>query len=59
VSYNLGYVVASVSLTSKKKFLISFFISFLTELSLNRMLFSFRVYVGLLLFIYVVIEDQP
>ena len=49
VSHKFGYVLASFSLNSKKS-LISFFISSLTELSLSRLLFSFHVYVGFLLF---------
>jgi hypothetical protein len=44
-----GYVVASFSLNSKKS-LISFFISLLTKVSLSRVLFSFHVNVGFLLF---------
>jgi hypothetical protein len=50
-----GYVVASFSLNSKIC-LISFFISSLTKVLLRRMLFSFHVNVGFLLF---VIEDHP
>jgi hypothetical protein len=49
VSHKFGYVVASISINSKKS-LISFFISSLTKLSLNTVLFSFHVYVGFLLF---------
>ena len=49
VSHKFEYVVASFTLTSKKS-LVSFFTSSLTELSLNRVLFSFHVYVGFLLF---------
>jgi hypothetical protein len=49
VSHKFGYVVSSFSLTSKKS-LISFFISSLTKVSLSRVLFSFHVYVGFLLF---------
>jgi hypothetical protein len=48
-SHKFGYVVASFSLNSKKS-LIFVFISSLTKLSLSRMLFSFHVYVGFLLF---------
>jgi hypothetical protein len=47
VYHKFGYVVASFSLSSKK---ISFFISSLTKLSLCRVLFSFHVHVGFLLF---------
>jgi hypothetical protein len=50
VSHKFGYVVASFSLNSKKS-LIYFFISSLTKLSLSRVLFSFHVNVGFLLFI--------
>ena len=53
VSPKFGYVVPSFLLNSKKYFL-SFFLSSLTNLSLNRVLFSFYMYVG-----FVVIEDQP
>ena len=49
VSHKFGYVVASFSLNSKKS-LISFFISSLTKESLSRVLFSFHVNVGFLLF---------
>jgi hypothetical protein len=49
VSHMLGKVVASFSLNSKKS-LISFFISSLTKVSLSRVLFSFHVNVGFLLF---------
>jgi hypothetical protein len=49
VSHKFGYVVASISLNSKKS-LISFFISSLTWVSLRRVLFSFQVNVGFLLF---------
>jgi hypothetical protein len=49
VSRKFGYVVASFSLNSKKS-LISFFISSLTKLSLSRVLFSFHVNFGFLLF---------
>ena len=49
VSYKFGYIVASFSLNSKKS-LISFFIPSLTKVSLRRMLFSFQVNVGFLLF---------
>jgi hypothetical protein len=49
VFYKFGYFVASFSLNSKQS-LISFFISSLTKLSLSRVLFSFHVYVGFLLF---------
>ena len=48
VSHIFRYVVASFSLIFKKP-LISFFISSLTNLSLNRVLVSFHVYVGFLL----------
>ena len=51
VSHKFGYVVASFSLNSKKP-LISFFIPSLTEVSLRRVLFSFHVNVGFLLFIF-------
>ena len=50
VSHKFGYVVASFSLNSKKS-LFSFFISSLTKVSLRRVLFSFHVNVGFLLFI--------
>ena len=50
VYHMFGYVVASFSLNSKKS-LISFFIPSLTKLSLSRVLFSFHIYVGFLLFI--------
>ena len=49
VPHKLQYVVASFSLNSKKS-LVPFFISSLTKLSLNRVLFCFYVYVGFLLF---------
>jgi hypothetical protein len=49
VSHKFEYIVASFSLNSKKS-LISFFISSLTKLSLSKVLFSFHVYVGFLLF---------
>ena len=49
VSHKFGYVVASFSLNSKKS-LISFLISSLTKESLSRVLFSFHVNVGFLLF---------
>jgi hypothetical protein len=52
VSYKFGYVVPLFSLNSKKS-LISFFISSLTKLSLNRELLSFHVYVGFLLFLLI------
>jgi len=48
VSHKNCYVVASISLDSKKS-LISFFTSSLTKVSLSRVLFSFHV--GILLFI--------
>jgi hypothetical protein len=50
VSHKFGYVVPSFSLNSKKS-LISFFISSLNKLLLNRMLFCFHVNVRLLLFV--------
>ena len=50
VSHKFGYVVASFSLNSKKS-LISFFITSLTKESWSRVLFSFPVNVGFLLFI--------
>ena len=50
VSHQFGYAVASFSLNSKKS-LISFFISSLTKVSLSRVLFSFHVTSGFLLFI--------
>ena len=50
VSHKVGYVVASFSLNSFKKSLISFFISSLTKLSLTRVLIIFHVNVGFLLF---------
>jgi hypothetical protein len=51
VSHKFGYhFVASFSLNSKKS-LISFFIPSLTKVSLRRVLFSFHVNVGFLLFI--------
>ena len=49
VSHMFGYVVASFSLKSKKS-LISFFIPSLTKVSLSRVLLSFHVNVGFLLF---------
>jgi hypothetical protein len=49
VSHKLGYIMASFSLSSIK-YLISFFISTLTKLSLSRVLFIFPVYDGFLLF---------
>ena len=49
VSHKVEYIVASFSLYSKKS-LISFFISSLTKVSLSRVLFSFHVNVGFLLF---------
>jgi hypothetical protein len=49
VSHKFGCVVASFSLNSKKS-LISFFISSLSKQSLSRVLFSFHVNVGFLLF---------
>ena len=49
VCQSFGYVVPLFSLKSKKS-LISFFIFSLTKLPLNRVLLSFHVYVGLLLF---------
>jgi hypothetical protein len=49
VSHKFDYVVASFSLNSKKS-LISFFISSLTRLSLNRVLFSFYMNIGFVLF---------
>jgi hypothetical protein len=49
VSNKFGYFVASFSLNSKKS-LISFYISSLTKISLSRVLFSFHVHVGFLLF---------
>ena len=49
VSHKFGYVVPSFSLNSRKP-LIYFFFSYLTKLSLNRVLFIFHVYVGFLLF---------
>jgi len=49
VTHKFGYVVASFSLNSKK-YLISFFISSLTKVSLSRVLFSFHVKFGFLLF---------
>ena len=49
-SHKLGYIVASFSLNSQK-YLISFFIPSLTKVSLRRVLFSFHVNVGFLLFI--------
>jgi hypothetical protein len=48
VSHKFGYVVPSFSLNSK---VFNFFISSLTKLSLSRVLFSFYVYVGFLLFL--------
>lgn len=50
VSQKFRYVVPSFSLNSKKS-LISFFMFSLTKLSLSRVLFSFHVYVGFLLFL--------
>ena len=47
VSHKCGYVVTSFSLNSKKS-LISFFLYFLTKVSLSRVLFSFHVNVGFL-----------
>jgi hypothetical protein len=49
VSHNFEYAVASFSLNSKK-FLISFFTSSLTKVSLSRVLLSFHVNVGFLIF---------
>ena len=49
VSHKFGYVFASFSLSSKKS-LISFFIHFLTKVSLRRVLFSFHLNVDFLLF---------
>jgi hypothetical protein len=49
VSHKFGYVVSSFSLNSKKS-LISFFIPSLTKVSVRRVLFSFHVNVGFLLF---------
>jgi hypothetical protein len=49
VSHKFSCVVASFSLNFKKS-LISFLMSALTKLSLSRVLFSFYVYVGSLLF---------
>jgi hypothetical protein len=49
VSHKFGYVVASFSLNCKKS-LNSFFIPSLTKGSLRRVLFSFYVNVGILLF---------
>jgi hypothetical protein len=49
MSHKFGYVVASFSLNFKKS-LISFFISSFTKESLSRVLFSFQVNVGFLLF---------
>jgi hypothetical protein len=49
VYHKFRYVVASFSLNYKKS-LISFFISSLTKESLSRVLFSFHVNVGFLLF---------
>ena len=49
VSHTFGYVVASFSLKSKKS-LIYFFIPSLTKVSLSRVLLSFHVNVGFLLF---------
>jgi hypothetical protein len=49
MSHKFGYVVASFSINSKKS-LISFFISFLSKVSLSRVLLSFHVNVGFLLF---------
>jgi hypothetical protein len=49
VSHKFKYVVASFSLNSKKVF--NFFLSlFLDQVSLNRVLFSFHVYVSFLFF---------
>ena len=48
VSHMFGYVGYSFSLNSRK-FLISFFISSLTQWSLSRELFSFHEFVGFLL----------
>ena len=49
MSPKFGYILASFSLNSKKS-LISFLISSLTNFSLSRVLFSFHVYVGFLVF---------
>jgi hypothetical protein len=54
LSHNFGYVVASFSLNSKKT-LISFFISFLSRVSLSRVLFSFHMNVGFLLFMVILL----
>ena len=50
VSHMFGYNASTFSLNSRKSF-ISFFISSLTNLSLNKDLFSFHVYVGFLKFL--------
>jgi hypothetical protein len=50
VSNKFGYAVDSFFLNSRKS-LISFFISFLTQKSLNRQLISFHDFVGLLVFL--------
>jgi hypothetical protein len=52
VSHKFGYVVASFSLI----YLIYFFISSLTKLSLSRVLLPCQRWLPI---IYVVIEDQP
>ena len=49
VSHKFGYVVASFSLNSQS--LISFIISSLTKVSFSRVVFSFHVNVGFVLFI--------
>ena len=49
VSHKFGCVIPSFPLNCKKS-LISFFIPFLTKVSLRRVLFSFHVNVGFLLF---------
>jgi hypothetical protein len=55
VSHKFGDVVPTFLLDSK---VCNLFISSMTKLSLNRVLFSFHVYVGFLMFL-LVIEDQP
>jgi hypothetical protein len=50
VSHKCGYYVSIFSLNYRKS-LITYFISSLSKLSLNRELFRFYVYMGFLLFL--------
>jgi hypothetical protein len=58
VSHKFGYVVASFLLNSKKS-LISFFVYYLTKVSLRRVLFSFQEIVGFVLFILLLKINHP